>query len=64
MHHSRSASYIYNVKCQKGQPSLVRNSSGQVNDTADDIISFPGVDREQKSTTNKEAKTPRIKTRT
>jgi hypothetical protein len=37
-----------------GQPSLVRNTSRRVNDTADDIIPFPVVDREQKSTTNKE----------
>ena len=39
--------YIYNVECPKGQPSLVRNSSGQVNDTADNIIPFPVVEREQ-----------------
>lgn len=36
--------YIYKVKYPKGKPSLVRNSSWQVNDTADDIISFPVVD--------------------
>ena len=51
--------FIYNVKCPKeGQPSLVRNSSGQVNDTADDIIPFPVVDREQSQSPTKETRTP------
>jgi hypothetical protein len=43
--------FISNVKCPN---SLVRNSSGQVNDTADDIVPFSVVNREQKSITNKE----------
>lgn len=53
--------FIYNVECPKGQPSLVRKGSGQVNDTADDIIPLSVVDRAKVNNQKKNQKDTHVK---